>query len=208
MRTRSTGVGEGWSRHGGNLGAGSTVTGIMRPMHIRRAALPTLATLLAVALTGCGREDDGKAADPASEAPTPGTTTSGSADDPTDDPTEDPTTKQWPDFAATDYTYRLEVLCFCPLTGPLKVTVADGEVTSATRLTKPGKGTQAPGFARLTINDLIAKANDPSVFEADVTWPAGTDHPTKLTIDQIENAVDDEVTYTVSNVQVTPVSAG
>lgn len=177
-------------------------------MHIRRAALPTLAVLLALGMSACGREDDEQAADPAGDAPSSGTTTGDSTGDPTGDPTDDPTTGQWPDFAATDYTYRLEVLCFCPLTGPLRVTVADGEVTSATRLTKPGKGRQAPDFARLTINDLIAKANDPAIFEAEVTWPAGTDHPTKLTIDQIENAVDDEVTYTISNVQVTPVSAG
>lgn len=162
-------------------------------MQIRRAALPTLAALLALGLSACGREDDEKAADPAGDAPTTGTTTGGPSDDPT---------TQWPDFAATDYTYRLEVLCFCPLTGPLEVTVADGEVASATRLTRPGKGKQAPDFARLTINDLIAKANDPTVFEAEVTWPAGTDHPTKVVIDQIENAVDDEVTYTISKVEL------
>ncbi len=184
----------------GNLRASPPVTGIMSTMQIRRAALPTLAAVLALGLSACGREDDEKAADPASDAPSSGTTTG--------DPTDDPTTQQWPAFAATDYTYRLEVLCFCPLTGPLRVTVADGEVTSAVRLTKPGKGTQAPDFARLGINDLIAKANDPTVFKADVTWPAGTDHPTKVVIDQIENAIDDEVTYTISNVQVTPVSAG
>lgn len=168
----------------------------MSPMPIRRAALPTLVTLLALGLSACGREDDQLAADPADSASASGTTTVA------------PTTKQWPEFAADDYTYRLEVLCFCPLTGPLEVTVADGKVTAATRLQKPGKGKEAPEFARLTINDIIAKANDPSVFEADVTWPAGTDHPTKIAIDQIENAVDDEVTYTISDVQVTPVSAG
>ncbi len=35
-----------------------------------------------------------------------------------------------------------------------------------------------------------------------MTWPDGTDHPTKVAIDQIENAADDEVTYTISDVQV------
>lgn len=168
-------------------------------MHIRRATLPLLTALLALGLSACGREDDQKAADPAGNDPSPGATA---------DPTDDPTTQRWPDFAATDYTYRLEVLCFCPMTGPLEVSVTDGEVTSATRLQQPGKGKQAPEFVRLSINDLIAKANDPSVFAADVTWPDGTDHPTKIAIDQIENAVDDEVTYTISDVQVTPVSAG
>lgn len=159
-------------------------------MHIRRAALPPLAALLALGLSACGGDDQEKAADPASDTPSSGTAS------------DDPSTKQWPEFEATDYTYRLEVLCFCPMTGPLEVRVADGEVTSATRLEKPGKGKQAPGFVRLSINDIIAKANDPSVHEAEVTWPDGTDHPTKVAIDQIENAVDDEVTYTISDVQV------
>lgn len=161
-------------------------------MHFRRAALPLLTALLALGLTACGREDDAKAQDPASDAPSTGTTS------------DDPTAEQWPEFAASDYAYRLEVLCFCPLTGPLQVTVADGEVTSATRLQKPGKGQQAPEFARLTINDIIAKANDPSVFEADVTWPDGAGHPSTVAIDQIENATDDEVTYTIKDVEVTP----
>jgi hypothetical protein len=162
-------------------------------MQIRHAALPALAAVLALALSACGHEDDERAADPAGEASSSGSSSATTSPD---------ATTPWPDFAATDYTYRLEVLCFCPLTGPLQVTVADGEVTSATRLTKPGKGKEAPEFARLTINDIIAKANDPRVSEADVTWPAGADHPSKVAIDQIENATDDEVTYTISKVEV------
>ena len=35
----------------------------------------------------------------------------------------------YPEFEATDYTFVLEQLCFCPITGPVKVTVEDGEVT-------------------------------------------------------------------------------
>lgn len=158
-------------------------------MHIRRAALPVLTALLALGLSACGHEDDEKAADPTSADPTPTVIDDGGL-------------KTWPEFAPTDYTYRLEVLCFCPMTGPLQVTVADGEVTSATRLTKPGKGKQAPDFARLSINDIIAKANDAAVFKADVTWPDGADHPSSVAIDQIENATDDEVTYTIKDVVV------
>ncbi|HWJ07819.1 MAG TPA: DUF6174 domain-containing protein [Nocardioides sp.] len=172
-------------------------------MRIRPAALPALAALLALGLSACGSDDDGRAADPAGEATSsdaPSGTSSGTP--PTTTASDDPTARQWPTFAATDYTYRLEVLCFCPMTGPLQVTVADGEVTSAVRLQPPGKGRPAPEFARLSIDDIIDKANDPSVFEADVTWPAGADHPSKVAIDQIENATDDEVTYTISKVVV------
>lgn len=158
-------------------------------MHIRRVALPVLTALLALGLSACGHEDDEKAGDPTSADPTPTVIDDGGL-------------KTWPEFTPTDYTYRLEVLCFCPMTGPLQVRVADGEVTSAVRLTKPGKGKQAPDFARLSINDIIAKANDTAVFKADVTWPDDADHPSSVAIDQIENATDDEVTYTIKDVVV------
>ncbi|WP_051486309.1 MULTISPECIES: DUF6174 domain-containing protein [unclassified Nocardioides] len=167
-------------------------------MQIRRLALPLLATTLALGATACGGGDD-TASDPA-ERPAAGTTTGTTSDA--------PDTQQWPAFAPTDYTYRLEVVCFCPLTGPVEVTVADGEVASATRLEKPGRGKQAPEFVRLTINDIIDRANDPKVHEAEVTWPDGQDHPTTVAIDQIAKATDDEVTYTISDVRVGPVSGG
>lgn len=170
------------------------VTGIMRPMQI--PLVPALAAAaLALSLSACSHEDDGKAADPTGAEGSPtATSTVGTGD------TGD--TAAWPTFEPLDYTYRLEVLCFCPMTGPIEVTVADGEVTSATKLRRPGKGQDAPEFVRLTINDVIAKANDPSNAKADVTWPDGQDHPDQVAIDQVRNAVDDEVTYVIKDVRV------
>ncbi len=158
-------------------------------MHPRRAVLPVLPLVLALGLSGCGRENDEKAADPAtSQSPA--------------SPSASPTRETYPEFEPTDYTYRLEVICFCPMSGPVEVTVAGGKVTSATRLEKPAQGKQAAPFARLSINDIITKANAPGIADAEVTWPDGQDHPSQVRLDQVERATDDEVTYLIGDVRL------
>jgi hypothetical protein len=161
--------------------------------------LGAAATAFAIgALAGCGG-DDGKdtskdtATDPASSSPT------------TTEPTEPPTVGTYPDFDAASYSFLLEQVCYCPITGPARVTVEDGEVTSAV-IAEGGhgvkKGSDAPVYLRLTINDVIARANDTGAAEVVVDWPEGQDWPSSVAVDQIENAVDDEVTYLIRDVQV------
>ena len=112
----------------------------------------------------------------------------------------------YPELDAADYTYLLEQQCYCPLVGPVKVTVEDGAVTSSV-IAKGGngmqKGSDAPSYLHLSINEVIARANDTSAAEVVVDWPDGQDWPNKVSVDQIADAVDDEVTYVISDVQVT-----
>jgi hypothetical protein len=154
------------------------------------------AAVTAIALTalaGCGDDDTKTAADPASAPPS------------SSEPTDPPTVGTYPELDATDYSFVLEQQCYCPLTGPVKVTVEDGEITSAV-IVKGGngmkKGTEAPEYLHLTINDVIAHANDTSAAKIDVDWPEGQDWPSTVAVDQIENAVDDEVTYVIRDVQI------
>jgi hypothetical protein len=147
------------------------------------------------ALAGCSGDDDGDTAtDPATKSDT------------TTEPTDPPDVGSYPELDATDYTYLLEQQCYCPLTGPVKVTVEDGEVTSSVIL-KGGqgmkKGSVAPDYLHLSINDVIARANDTGAAAVVVDWPDGQDWPNKVSVDQIADAVDDEVTYLISDVQVT-----
>lgn len=149
------------------------------------------ASLLAAlpVLVGCGG-DDTTAEDPSTTGPS-STTTAGPG--------------TYPSFAPEDYTYRLEVLCFCPMPGPAEVTVQGGEVVSAV-LVKGGqgmpKGSDAPEYMQLTINDVIDSANDPAADEVKVDWPDGQDYPSSVAIDQNKQAMDDEVTYVVKDVSV------
>ncbi|UMG91721.1 DUF6174 domain-containing protein [Nocardioides sp. TF02-7] len=162
-----------------------------------KTLIGTGATLLALGLlAGCGGDDGGATADDPATADG-GTTTTG--------PTDDPTTGTYPEFAAQDYTYLLEQVCFCPVTGPVQVTVRDGEVVEAvvTR-NRHGvkKGTPAPDYLRATINDVIARANDTEADSVEVVWPEGQDYPSRVEVDQMANATDDEITFIVRDVRV------
>lgn len=165
-------------------------------MSSRLRLLAVLPPLL-IALAACSNENDGRAADPASEAPTSAPTSTGPSESAS-------STGRYPTFAPADYVYRLRVLCYCPQVGTVEVTVADGAVTEAVIAGGPRKGQSAPEFTRLTINDVIAMANDPDAAKVQVDWPDGQDHPTSVQLDRIANAVDDEVTYAIKDVRVSP----
>lgn len=160
-----------------------------------KTLLTAAATVLALtALTGCGDDDETPTAeDPASKSPE------------TSEPTTPPTVGTYPEFDAADYSYVLEQVCFCPVTGPIRVTVEDGEVTSAI-VTKGARGlprgSEAPEYLWVTLNDVIAQANDTEAAAVDVTWPEGQDWPSKVAVDNIENATDDEITFLVRNVEL------
>ncbi|GAA3647938.1 hypothetical protein GCM10022237_04380 [Nocardioides ginsengisoli] len=161
-----------------------------------RARLLPVVPLLLLPLSACGHENDDRATDSIAPAPAPSATES---------PSGTPeSTGRYPAFAATDYVYRLEVMCFCPQVGPVKVRVEGGKVAGATALSGDGRGKPAPDYTRLSINDIIAMANDPAAAKVEVTWPDGQDHPTSVAVDRIANATDDEVTYTIKNVRVLP----
>ena len=149
-----------------------------------------LVAALSAALVGCGTET---AVDP------------DAADTPQATPSATPTIGDHPAYPYADYAYDLEVRCFCPAFGqPVRVTVVDGEVVDAV-WTRKGQG-HAPGDAaseewlQLSINDILTEAADPKWDEVEVDWPAGQDHPDRVSIDRIKKAMDDEVTYLLTNV--------
>lgn len=161
---------------------------------------PLAAAAAALALTtlaACSGEDSTTAEDPADESAATGSPT------PVDGSTAEP--GGYPEFAPEDYTYLLEVICYCPLTGPVEVTVEDGEVTSAV-YARGGhglkKGDEAPEFMWKTINDVIEAANDTTAAKVDVTWPEGQDHPRSVSVDKDRRMVDEEMTYVVRRVEV------
>ncbi|HRI96992.1 MAG TPA: DUF6174 domain-containing protein, partial [Nocardioides sp.] len=72
-----------------------------------------------------------------------------------------------------------------------------------------GRGGAEPGEPadnafRLTINDIIDRANDTEADKVTVDWPAGQDYPSSVYVDQQKNAADDEIGYTIEGVQVSP----
>ena len=158
-----------------------------------RLTLAASAAALSLVLAACAGDGDEVATDPG-----PATATS--------EPTTAPTVGTYPDFEPEDYTYTLVVACFCAGGGtPVDVTVRDGEVVDAV-YDGDGRGaeagTPADKFMWLTINDVIAEANDTEAASVQVEWPDGQDYPTSVYVDEDLDTVDEERGYQVSNVVV------
>ena len=170
----------------------------LRPTAGTRLAAAALGAVLLLATSACTKESD-RAADPATTSAQPTGTVTPSG---TPSGTPSPGATGYRTFGADDYTYRLEVLCFCPQVGTVEVVVRDGAVAEATVVDGPRAGTPAPEFTRLTIDDILARAHEPSVAKSTIAWPDDADHPRSVMIDRIAQGVDDEVTYTIEDVRI------
>ena len=105
-----------------------------------------------------------------------------------------------PTFTAEDYSYHLRVSCFCPGAGTrVRVTVEDGEVTDVDNIPR---SPSVPAYLGVTIPEIIDRALDPQVDEVTLRWPAGQAWPRSASLDPIADAVDDEITYAISGVEI------
>ena len=180
-----------------------------RPTRMRSIALSVAALLVPLSLAGCGSGDDG---DDVANDPAPATATSSPSptSSPTPSPTAAPTVGTYPEFEPADYTFELTVSCFCMGAGaPIEVTVANAEVVGAVYgMDSSGgrhdikAGDPADKSFWLTINDVIEKANDIEADRVTVDWPDGQDYPNSVVVDRKKSMADDEVGYTIANVQI------
>ena len=93
---------------------------------------------------------------------------------------------------------------------PVVVTVANAEVVTAVygmgssggRDGGINEGDPADKLYWLTINDVIEKANDTNADTVRVDWPAGQDYPNSVLVNGEKSMADDEIGYTIANVQV------
>jgi len=171
-------------------------------MTSRRHALGALllAVSLSASLAACGGDaDDGQVATDTSP-------TSAPAEPTPSGPTVAPEAGSLPDYPYADYSYSLEMRCYCANQDQqYRITVAGGEVTDVTWATE-GDG-HAVGdpvgdeYARVTIQDVIDKGNDPEAAQVDVEWPAGQDYPSSIYVDQDKMVADEEVTWVISDVE-------
>jgi len=162
------------------------------------------AALLALALlAGCG---SGTAARSGADTATDPSMTASPSESPSTSPAESPTVGTYPAYPHDDYSYVLGLECFCPAFGrPIRVTVRASGVVSAVWTADSqdtGKGEEV-GFdwAELTLDDVIDAANDTEAEVVEVDWAEGADHPTRVSVDQDERLMDEEITYLVSDVR-------
>ncbi len=109
---------------------------------------------------------------------------------------------RWRAAAISDYRYELRRVCFCPpdLVGPFALTVRGGALSSVVDL---GTGMAVSPTPRRhpTIEELFdeidaALDRDPDRIEIDYDPALG--YPTRIAIDYVAMAIDDEVTYSAT----------
>ncbi len=109
----------------------------------------------------------------------------------------------WNDAGLQTYSYQLFVSCFCPIgPSPAVVSVDNGTITSVVWADTTGSGGRDPdSLYGLTIDDLfdvVANAIEVEADELLVEYDADRNFPATISIDFYFNAIDDEVSYTVS----------
>jgi hypothetical protein len=111
---------------------------------------------------------------------------------------------RWEALGLDHYTIELSRGCFCPVefVGPFRVTVADGRVESVEYARSDMTGKPPAEAVRLmpSVESLfaeIAEANLTGAAEVRVTYDPETGVPTDIYIDQIAEAVDEEISYEV-----------
>lgn len=168
----------------------------MSMLRVTSTALATAA--LTLVLGGCGGADEVARDEPTS----------------TGSPTSEPAPTSAPDdggFAPSSYSYTLQVSCYCPYAAvPVRVSVEDDSVVDAVFERGGGRGgavrgEQAPELLRLSIEDVLAQAEEAEeagAHEVTIEWPEASEHPTEVYIDRNEMAVDEEVGYAISDLEV------
>jgi hypothetical protein len=99
--------------------------------------------------------------------------------------------ERWRAKGVPNYTMRLTRSCFCPSYTKLAVTVRDRKVV--------GSASTPRGFDPVSVDDLFAIILGGKADKFSVTYNDEYGYPESLALDQIVNAIDDEVTYRISD---------
>ena len=104
--------------------------------------------------------------------------------------------QRWLDAGIADYRFSVQAQCFCPQVDPAVVTVRDGAVVSV----EPSGSFVWPEVM-VAVPDLFVSIDDArdKYDEVDVTYDEQLGYPRRIFEDRIGNAIDDEVTFVVSD---------
>jgi hypothetical protein len=108
--------------------------------------------------------------------------------------------QKWAQHGFKDYAFTLRMDCFCAINGPVNVIVVADSARQVT-MQSTGEVVNAPWIPTITkLFDYIDQtlSRNPAVLR--VTYDPDFGYPVQIVSDPIANAVDDEVTYAVSNV--------
>lgn len=108
--------------------------------------------------------------------------------------------ERWASLGPASYTYTVLRSCFCPqeVTGPVVVTVQNGVVQSRVYAETGSSLLQEYQAFFPTVDGLFAQIDSlrkSKVGSLKATYDATYGYPTRIDVDVITNAVDDEFTY-------------
>ncbi len=118
---------------------------------------------------------------------------------------------KWNDANISHYRYQLFIGCFCPFAGdmPLTIEVKNGEIASMTRFDGTPISEADPSYgiyeSYATIDRVFLKLEADQTGDADeviVTFDSTYGFPANVAVDNIKEAVDDEISYQVSNFEI------
>jgi hypothetical protein len=108
----------------------------------------------------------------------------------------------WEASGVDDYTFQLDVICFCTISGRFQVTVANGVATEVSSDSGPVDLAAPDRFMEYNVEGLFALVTDWGGGQSTDSMLASFDpelgYPVEVRIDSIHNAVDDELTFFVS----------
>jgi hypothetical protein len=111
---------------------------------------------------------------------------------------------QWERQGLSNYAYTLNVACFCPYLGPVRVDVRADSVYRA-MLVDTGLEIADPDSFNIKTIDGLFEVLERALKEADeveVDYDAQYGFPTLISIDYYKDAVDDEISYRATDLQV------
>jgi hypothetical protein len=100
---------------------------------------------------------------------------------------------KWQGQRPANYSFTFETICFCPPQEPLVVQVRNGTPMT----TDPNQPHQMEDLF-----DIVQEAIDGGADEVRVEYDTTYGYITRIAIDSIRQAVDDEVGYRVTNFQI------
>jgi len=115
---------------------------------------------------------------------------------------------KWDGQGVTHYRYQLNISCFCPFKDIMPVTVEtqDGEIVSLTDVKGQVLGAEFRStFEKAaTVEGLFTLAQDAlqGADKVSITYDSQFGFPSSIVIDWIKLAMDDEISYYVTNFEV------
>jgi uncharacterized protein DUF6174 len=113
---------------------------------------------------------------------------------------------RWARVGPINYEYEVRWVCFCggPVGRWIAVSVRDDLVTRA-RYVDTGLDVESESFSEIPtipgLFDQVANIIENDPYQLEVQYDPDDGHPIMLTVDRIQNAVDDEYSFQSRNLQ-------